>query len=115
MSEVKHTPGPWCLGNPRIIDQLEVRQGITAGGSWHNGEPIVVDLCQFKTNHEFPRMESNARLISAAPELLEALKRAAQGLRNQVEFGIVPDSYKCECSDIAADFESIIAKAEGRS
>lgn len=41
--------------------------------------------------------------------LTEALKRAALGLRNQVEFNIVPDSYKQECADIATDFERLIA------
>ena len=54
----KHTPGPWT--------QLD--------GMWvvgHGGRTVCT-MAEAKTNND--EMEPNARLIAAAPELLEALE-----------------------------------------
>lgn len=60
----KHTPGPWKIWKFQRADKLEsVRQEI---GTVNDGTPI----CQL-TGHI-----ANAQLISAAPELLEALEQA---------------------------------------
>lgn len=64
MSEVKHTPGPWELGYLDHAGQRVVRQ-----------EHIEVCTCWHHSVGSIEReMEANARLIAAAPELLEALK-----------------------------------------
>lgn len=63
MSETKHTPGPWCLSDesPMIIqDECKV---------------IVGSASTYPNSGYFPgqkEAEANARLIAAAPELLEA-------------------------------------------
>lgn len=54
MSEMKHTPGPWKLG-PRGITITD-KEGFV--------------LCNLTI---FNQQEANARLIVAAPDLLEAL------------------------------------------
>lgn len=61
MSETKHTPGPWHVGDHRGIIVYDV-----------NGIAIA-DAKTFHGKHGEGAAEANARLIAAAPELLEAL------------------------------------------
>jgi hypothetical protein len=79
MSEMRHTKGPWRF----IIDDT--------GGPW-SGWPLSIcpvgddDRTVVRTGGQWPyewdahtsqaEAVANARLIAAAPELLEALKRA---------------------------------------
>ena len=58
--ETKHTPGPWIIGNPTEIHDVD-------------GTRIVM-CCQTSDDVTDDASEANARLIAAAPELLEALK-----------------------------------------
>ena len=67
MSAAKFTPGPWTFafgGGHALIFQL-------GGGPTFAGVP-------FDSDEEIPQAEANARLIAAAPELLEALHAADQ-------------------------------------
>jgi hypothetical protein len=74
MSEIKHTPGPWAV-SPVFISQ-------PAEPALHFGEyQIELSLMNPEParrgiNLTLPReiAEANARLIAAAPELLEALE-----------------------------------------
>ena len=59
MIESKHTPGPWIVDTDHIIQD--------GGTSDENTIAIVGDQEEWK---------ANARLIAAAPDLLEALKHA---------------------------------------
>lgn len=61
---MKHTPGPWVIGEP--IDG----ESFISGPDWVNFAMVYVE-CEGETD---PTGKANARLISAAPELLEALK-----------------------------------------
>ena len=66
---VEHTPGPWTIKpNPREIDIAPAFQNtlqvIAFAGT--EDEEFIAELSH----------ESNARLIAAAPELLEACKEA---------------------------------------
>lgn len=57
----KHTPGPWIA-----------KAGI---GRWNvttSAAPRSFNICSINTDRE--EQEANARLIAAAPDLLEALK-----------------------------------------
>ena len=94
--EPKHTPGPWTY------DKYECAYGrdIYAGDVWvgdakgpHDGVSI-----RFPTSEE---CEANARLIAAAPDLLEAL--AAILSRYKAVSGC--------CEKIIKDVETAIAKA----
>ena len=60
MSAHKHTPGPWCVEGVGI--RALVRAGI-------NGVIVAVRHRLSAQEHE-----ANARLIAAAPELLESVK-----------------------------------------
>jgi hypothetical protein len=62
----EHTPGPWKLAGPTTISNAD--------------ETIVIGYAH---NYKTPRVQTdaNARLIAAAPELLEALKDAVCALQ----------------------------------
>lgn len=64
MSAGTHTPGPWRVGpvDDTIVTDAAGKEVAAIDGDYNNPD-------------EWPRMEANARLIAAAPELLDALKR----------------------------------------
>ena len=69
MSEWKHTPGPWLLQETTVYALNEERIPVnrftaSIDSGWRNE----------KSRISRKEVEANARLISAAPELLEALE-----------------------------------------
>ena len=86
----KHTPGPW------VVDPCWDILGNTDDG---NGM-----VCQITTD-AVPRAEAeaNARLIAAAPDLLEALR------------AIIEDRYAQKLGILKLLARAAIAKAEGQS
>lgn len=63
----KHTPGPWILGKHGVIKAGVVRQ-------YTNGESQDQIAMACGLDHDnMGSQEANARLIAAAPDLLEAL------------------------------------------
>lgn len=97
----KHTPGPW---------EWETFKAPILPRLWSSD----VIICDFGSDEPYypvggtPPNEANARLIAAAPELLEALK----ALINNVGSCICYDESERECKawEMA---EAAIAKAEG--
>ena len=84
MSNTKHTPGPWkqyrdSVGNVRI-------QGNVAGGP-------VAFIEEMNNTGGTEQDHANARLIAAAPELLEAL-HAAYETRDDMPDGKVSISFR---------------------
>jgi hypothetical protein len=64
-NETKHTPGPWCL--QRTPNDLDCS---------HDVAPVGGDsICSVYRGHE-----ADARLIAAAPTLLEVLQDAGRAL-----------------------------------
>ena len=76
-----HTPGPWRVVAGMLTVEAENRQR----GRWY-------DIVTVHGAFEEGEAEANARLIAAAPELLEALQ-AAEALRPRLlkDFGYVPE------------------------
>lgn len=65
----QHTPGPWHVD----IDSATGRNTrVRASALGLRDKVCVADVSQGAG--DFPRLEANARIIAAAPELLEALK-----------------------------------------
>jgi hypothetical protein len=92
-----HTPGPW---------RIEERNGMAANqygrfnvSASHYSRPGVIDGrdCVVEV-----RDEANARLIAAAPDLLEALKNLVAFLDDQDNFKFTEEA------------RAAIAKAEGK-
>ena len=92
MSGGKHTPGPWAL------DQSSQISCVSAFDV--NGEFIGIAYMTL------PNHEANARLIAAAPDLLDALKRLESATR------ILPPDMD-EPDSPLAQARAAIAKAEG--
>ena len=92
----KHTPGPW-------------RSALVSDKSWHVGvydnTGTQVALVKVASALSAPRRDADARLIAAAPELLEALK-AAFDLMVQEDFGTLT---------LVPKLRAAIAKATGEA
>lgn len=74
---MKHTPGPW--GHLTILGSSESSQGFKIIGSDWFGIATVAPL-----DEDGREGKANARLIAAAPELLEAIQRLiATGLHER--------------------------------
>ena len=83
----KHTPGPWAVSDesPTLI-----KRDCRAIGS--DGGELIASACCHEDSGYFPSIEegaANARLIAAAPDLLEALTQienaAASAWEGQTE------------------------------
>ena len=80
MNKHTHTPGPWIVGP---VDDCTVT-AVDASGERHVVAEIDGD---YNEPDLWPTMEANARLIAAAPDLLEASKPITDcitGLSNDV-------------------------------
>lgn len=87
----KHTPGPW-----KVTKREDARKGFFKFS--------LPDICfeSYAVEKESGRLEANARLIAAAPELLEALK-------NLVDKNLIKDID----GDHYEEVLEAIAKSEG--
>lgn len=134
MSENKHTPGPWLYrpyqhddwGVVRSTSEVEGSCPIVASAR-SGGYPTEEELAEHRCNQTDP-YEANARLIAAAPDLLEALKsavRIAEEARREwdatpagMRAGKILIALSGGCKGYRRDIDAIhaaIAKAEGRS
>lgn len=95
-----HTPGPWHLG----LSQSGRRFVYSSRGE----QPLMPNVKLNKTGVT-REMEANARLIAAAPEMLEALKSAENFVDDHSE-----ESYAAG-QTLLARIRAAISKAEGRS
>lgn len=72
-TKTTHTPGPWCYQPYNYPDQLRHEIWKSSDGEKIEGYRIaVIDDVTDGTGAN--RTQANARLIAAAPELLEAVK-----------------------------------------
>ena len=101
----KHTPGPW-VHDTRGYRHADVKaaDGRNIACTWGvNNQPKTKDACE--AQKQIAR--ANARLIAAAPELLEALKAIVKSLADQDDEGMI------EHAQQMIDARAAIAKATG--
>lgn len=94
MTQAKHTPGQWFI-NRESSDCHDGKLSIEVYGDYFIAQ-VDEGVCQ----------EANARLIAAAPELLEALKKLAS-----IDFG--SHGWDEFAENAAREARSAIAKATG--
>lgn len=108
--KTEHTPGPW---------KAEQANGCDETAMFVTGNGCTVAACYGDWHDQAPDSEqrANARLIAAAPELLEALKNTtaylAVQLRN-VEPGPATAPVRMEMEADLRRARAAIAQAEGR-
>lgn len=74
----KHTQGPWFADEEGRIWRRPLSELYERGGTVAGDKPIAVAYFGwYRTDEKGYPVEDNARLIAAAPELLEALQLAA--------------------------------------
>ena len=100
MTQANHTPGPWNLG-----EEIDNFRSISVP-LWSEFANVVVRLED--DDRPYFRGEANARLIAAAPDLLEALTEA-EAYMSIVE----PRSDKAEYGRTLGVVRAAIAKATG--
>lgn len=74
---MKHTPGPWnIVYDTHFIDSIRVKQNKDLMGDYQGC--IICDFTRShgKREHAYKETEANAKLIAAAPDLLEACQKA---------------------------------------
>jgi len=109
----KHTPGPW-----------ELKTVPTSIGKCHKIGPfnacIYVDNINSRKQSD-EEMEANARLIAAAPELLEAAKLAFPILYSlhldnlaDIQEGATWSDMKSHLNHVVATLSDAITKSEGK-
>lgn len=69
----KHTPGPWTGAGPSFGDPLP-RYTTEIVTEWEDEDGEALSICELPFHHHDDENEANARLIAAAPDLLEALQ-----------------------------------------
>lgn len=107
----KHTPGPWVVERQQVNQMgTAIGEPIAVVGGPATGEKVgfvVGRTCDYGP-HGDEQTAANARLIAAAPDLLEACKDALGAM--VAEYGSNPPPF------VSATFDNLraaIAKAEG--
>ena len=112
--DAKHTPGPWC-----VEDDTFLVWGACQLGDDGTPDFFGIPVARAETSHEWERhygyqrrpgeTDANARLIAAAPELLEALCRLMRP---------ATEAIAQTAEEMEADFafaRAAIAKAKGEA
>lgn len=109
MAGQSHTAGPWWLVEAfdRIGSSVQRVYSVHANDRTPGGLPYeFAGLARVPACEGDQKLEANARLIAAAPELLEACRGALEQLR-------ASDDFKLRRGHQAAALERAIAKATG--
>lgn len=104
-----HTPGPWTAQG-EFVDPTPVNAVVASDGDGFHSIARTFG----------PPAKANARLIAAAPDLLEALKNAQSALALAIRANLSRDLYDSEdeynaavrAHPVLADARDAIAKAE---
>lgn len=123
----KHTPGPWNIHNPSGVDDEPTVVVGDDGVPWVSmerhiakGDKRIAQVFMWTNNvggwprvNNVDEMKANANLISAAPELLEALEIISATLHSIGGGSTNADADLIDAAENAAN--AAIAKAKGES
>ena len=80
----KHTPGPWKWYGPNLLCGGE-RQSENILNSADDGKPYGMHSALIEHHWDGDVAKANARLIAAAPELLEALRDLVDAMTGRLD------------------------------
>lgn len=104
----KHTPAPWKVQEPRHFPNRENTHLFIVSNN------TLVSIMPELQNDRLNESAANARLIAAAPELLEALKLANKHLEAIASvYGARLDGTNLETTETRRIIAAAILKAEG--
>lgn len=107
-----HTPGPW-----EVLPIREDARGFRVREIHHRSEfvsgGVHVEVHELGNRWALARLEADARLIAAAPDLLEALRVALVAMQANIAFATRKDEFALARGIDAA--RAAIAKADGKS
>jgi hypothetical protein len=110
IEQLSHTKGPWrWMSDQALVGDHGRRPVVLTGGA----DGSLLTRGEDGRLRDLAADEANARLIAAAPDLLEALRVTAGNIRSLGPAGAldaVPEPYRLWLAVV----ESAIAKAEGR-
>jgi hypothetical protein len=101
---MKHTPGPWIVHDHAPASVWAGDEHVATCNWWIDPAAIQEGEPDYRVKSATKR-EANARLIAAAPDMLEAMKNLLD----------LFDPYGPEAQRAAKQARAVIAKAEGRS
>lgn len=112
MTEAKYTPGPWKAsldmdGRHHALSILTENEAFKEE-EWPY-HPLIARVHHGLGHADRKTAEATARLIQAAPDLLEALKRAVACIRSAGDV-----SHENDCMCVVHEALKAIAKAEGQ-
>lgn len=71
--KTQHTPGPWVVADDEVQLHGSTIANVTKENQWNTSAGIVTEAMPWK---------ANARLIAAAPELMDALHKVLMALES---------------------------------
>lgn len=114
-----HTPGPWIAEGDDVISTRPMRFNLTTAGT-----PVIARVCKHEDAESGFPYEANARLIAAAPELLEVLHEGRRAIGDHYApsdcYATGPltgdefrDLVQCPACSFIAMYDAVIAKVIG--
>ena len=85
MKTVQHTPGPWSFGRNKTWGAVDGKARLVDAPGWFigpEGRGIDIAAVHLTASQDPDTQEANARLLAAAPELLDELEAARKALAN---------------------------------
>lgn len=112
---MSHTPGPWeAIDNRQVVTVAEVETGRTYGYGCENDFVCDLNDGEYHEYRNEKEQAANARLIAAAPELLEALKGEATEIDGRLCWCTQPNMIKYRGHDSGCESNrDLVAKATG--
>jgi hypothetical protein len=109
---MSHTPGPWDFipsEDPKNANANVARHWVRGPETDESKCRTICDIAKWDTQE---RQAANARLIAAAPEMLEALEVTAENIRSLGPAGALSKVY-APYEEWLKVVEAAIAKAKG--
>lgn len=111
----KHTPGPWLIPDEHLELIEKTNLGLIHIEAWQdNGygeDGETISIANVVNDTTFSQRVANARLIKAAPDLLQSLKMAVAWVENAG--GLPMNKYMPRGVESLDDLRNAINKAEG--